>query len=118
MGGGGGAGRQRSFAICQTAGQIPDPKTALDSPEDALSEYIAKFYLKVTDDVAVHVRRHIFHYLSSLASPGKAAMSYQNKAAETTWIVYGILLSTLLYALYGLVSCQGRPRSRDQKGQA
>ena len=42
-----------------------DLKTAFDSPGLELSEYVAKFYLRVTDDVTSRVR--FFYYLSPLA---------------------------------------------------
>ena len=37
-------------AIFQTTGPILDPKTAFDSSGLKLSEYVAEFYLNVTDD--------------------------------------------------------------------
>ena len=39
--------------------RILDHKTTLDSPGLELSEYVAKFYLNVTDDVTGRVKRQI-----------------------------------------------------------
>ena len=61
-------------AICQTIERILDPKTASDILGLELSEYVAKFYLNVTDDVTGRVKGQIFDYLSLLALPGKAAV--------------------------------------------
>ena len=74
-GGGGGASRPPP-AICQTNGPILDPKTAFDSSGLELSEYVAKFYLSLTDDFTGRDICQFFEYLSLLASPGKAAVSY------------------------------------------
>ena len=71
----GGGGRLPSRAICQTTGPILDPNTEFDSPGHELSEYVAKVYLKDTDDATGRVKGYIFNYLSLLASPGKAAVS-------------------------------------------
>ena len=54
-----------------------------DSPEHKNSEYIAKVHVKITKDV----KGHILNYLSSLASPGKVAVSSRNEADGTTWFV-------------------------------
>ena len=70
-GGGGGAA---SPAIWQTAGQILDPKAAFDETAHELFEYIAEFYLQVTDDITRQIKDQIF-YMSSLASPGKVGVS-------------------------------------------
>ena len=43
-------------AICQTNGPILDPKTAFDSSGLEISEYVAKFYLNVTDEVTDRVK--------------------------------------------------------------
>ena len=64
-----------TVVICQTTGQFLDPKTAIDGPRLELSEYFAKLYLNVTDDVTGWVKSQIFDYLHSLASPYKAAVS-------------------------------------------
>ena len=66
--------RGEGRSICQTAEPILDPKTSLDSPGLVLSEYIAKFYFKVTDDVNVWAKV-LLYYLLSLASQGKTAVS-------------------------------------------
>ena len=58
-------------AIFQTNGPILDPKTAFDSPGLEISEYVAKFYLNVTDDVTGRVKGQNFEYLSLSASPGR-----------------------------------------------
>ena len=101
----GGGGR----SICQTAGPILDPKTSLDSPGLVLSEYIAKFYFKVTDDVNVWAKV-LFYYLSSLSSQGKTAVSYWVRADETAFIVPGIILSNVLSpkpnSMYWILSLQ------------
>ena len=47
-------------------------KTAFDIPRFEPSENVAKFYLKVSDDVAGWVKGQIFDYLPLLASQGKA----------------------------------------------
>ena len=57
--GGGGGSPLRSV---QTTGLILNPLTAFDSPRQDLSEYIAKFHLKVTDDVTGQVRAEIFDF--------------------------------------------------------
>ena len=51
-----GAGSSLPRAICQTAGPIIDPKTAFDSLGLEPSEYVTKFYLKVTNDVKDRVK--------------------------------------------------------------
>ena len=71
----GGEGGFGPLAICPTTGPIIDLKTALDSFGLELSEYVAKFYLYVTDDVTVRVKDKSFDNLSSLSLPGKAAVS-------------------------------------------
>ena len=91
------------LTICQTAGPILHLKTAVGSPGLELSEYVAKFYLKVTDDVTGWVKGQILNYLSSLASPGNAAELDQKKAAEMARLASGILLSTLLSLLWPCV---------------
>ena len=63
-------------AICQSAGRILDPKTRFDSSGFELSEYVARLYLNVTDDVTGRVKCQIFDNLSLPASPGKAAVSH------------------------------------------
>ena len=62
-------------AICQTNRLILDPKPVLDSTGPELSEYVAKFYMNVTDDVTGWVKGQIVEHLSLFASPGKAAVS-------------------------------------------
>ena len=90
-----------SPAICQTNGPILDSKTAFDSSESELSECVTQFYPTVIDDVTGRVKGQIFEYPSLLVSPGKATVSdWNNKADGTTWIVSGILLSTLLRLLW------------------
>ena len=69
-----GMGRFGPPAICQTNGLIPDRKTEFDSSGLKLSEYVATFYIKVTDDVTGRVQRQFFNNLALLASPGKAAV--------------------------------------------
>ena len=66
---GGGWGR---FApvVYQTTGWIIDPKTAFDSPWLELSECVAKFYLKVIDDVTGRVKGQTFDYLPSQGKAG------------------------------------------------
>ena len=96
-------------AICQINGPILDLKTSFDSSRLELSEYVAKFYMSVTDDVTSRVNGQTFEYLSLLASPGKAAVSDWNKADGTKWIMSERLLSTLL-SLCDLVPSQGHPR--------
>ena len=59
--------------ICHADAPILDPETAFDSFGLELSEYVAKFYLKVTDDVTGRVNGQILDCLSSLASPGNDA---------------------------------------------
>ena len=54
---------------------IIDPKAAFDSPRLKLSEYVAKLYLTVTDDISGRVKDRLLN-LSSLASPGKTSVSY------------------------------------------
>ena len=62
-------------AICQINGPILDPKTAFDSFGLELYEYVAKFYVNVTDDVTGRVKVFFFENLTMLASPGKVAVS-------------------------------------------
>ena len=62
-------------AVCQITGPILDPKTAFDSSGLGLPEYVAKFYLNVTEDVTGRVKGQFLDYLSLLASRGKAAIS-------------------------------------------
>ena len=76
--------------------------TAFDSSGLELSEYVAKVYLKVTDDVTGRVKGQIF-LLSPPASLGKATVSNWNKADEKALIVSGILLSALLSLLWPCV---------------
>ena len=80
--------------ICRTSGPILDSKTAFDRPRHGRSECLAKIYQKVTDDVTDRVKTKIFEYLSSLSSPGKAAVSDCNKADEAARIVSMIPLGT------------------------
>ena len=49
-------------AICQTTGPILDPKKAFDSPGPEISEYVATFYLNVTDDVTGLVKDQLFDF--------------------------------------------------------
>ena len=72
---GGGEGVSLPLVICQTSGPILDPKTALDSSELQLFEYVTIFYLNVTDNVTVRVKGQIFYCLLLLASPGKVTVS-------------------------------------------
>ena len=48
----GGVGVSAPPANCQTNGPMLNPKTAFDSPGLEISDYVAKFYLNFTDDVA------------------------------------------------------------------
>ena len=57
---------------------------------------IAKFHPQVIDDFTGQVNGQIVNYLSSLASPGKAALSNWNKTDEAIWIVFEIILNTIL----------------------
>ena len=67
-------------AICQTTGPILNPKTAFYSSRLELFEYFfIYFFVKVTDGVTGRVKVHIFDYLSSPASPGKAAVPIRLK---------------------------------------
>ena len=50
-------------------------KTAFDRSGLTLFPFVAKFYLKVTDDVTGRAKGQFFDYLSLLASRGKAAVS-------------------------------------------
>ena len=59
-------GGSRPPAIKLTTGPILDPKTAFDSPVHELTENIAKFHLKATDDVAGYVKGQILD--SAIAS--------------------------------------------------
>ena len=68
-------GSFRPLAICQSTRPILDLKTAFDSSGLKISEYVAKLYLKVTDDVTGRVKGQIFNYQSLLASLGKTAVS-------------------------------------------
>ena len=72
---GGGRFNPPPLAICQTNGPILDPKTAFGSSGFELSEYVANFFLNVTDEVAGWATRQSFEYLSLLASPGTAVIS-------------------------------------------
>ena len=73
-------GRLGLPAICHNTFPVLNRKTEFDSPGLELPKYPAKFYLKVTNDVTGRVKDQIIDYLSLLASPGKAAVSNQNKA--------------------------------------
>ena len=56
--------------------QFSIQKMAFDSSGLGLSEYVAKFYLSVTDvNVTGRVKDQIFEFLSLLTSPGKSAVS-------------------------------------------
>ena len=101
-------------AICQTSGPIIYPKMSFYSPGLQLSGYIAKLYVKATDDVTDRIKCQFCDYPSLSASPGKAAVSNWNKADGTTWIMSGILLSIPL-TLCDLVSNQCHPRSKKMK---
>ena len=57
-----GGGRFGPLAICQTTGLTVNLITAFDSSGLELSEYVAKVYLKVTDDVTGRVKGQIFDY--------------------------------------------------------
>ena len=70
-----GGGAIRPPPSCQNTGLILDPKTVFDSSGFEISEYVANFYLNVTDDVTGRVKGQILDYLSLLASPGKAPVS-------------------------------------------
>ena len=70
-----GGGASPHVLSIKIVGPIIDPNTEFDSPGHELSEYVAKVYLKDTDDATGRVKGHIFNYLSLLASPGKAALS-------------------------------------------
>ena len=51
-----GRGRYAPLTVYQSIRLILDSKTAFDFPGQELSEYIAKFHLKVTDDVTDNVK--------------------------------------------------------------
>ena len=84
-------GRDFDLDTHQTNGPILDPKTTFHSPRHEHSKNIAKKFLNATDDVTNQVKGLIFYHLSSLVSPGKAAISDWNKVDETTLIVSGLL---------------------------
>ena len=83
-------------AICRSTGPILDPKTVFDSPGLELCEYATKYSLKFIHDVKDRVKLNIFYYLSSLASPGKAAVSDLDKADEVAKSMSGISVVNLV----------------------
>ena len=60
-----GGGRFGPLAICQTTGLTVNLITAFDSSGLELSEYVAKVYLKVTDDVTGRVKGQIFFTITT-----------------------------------------------------
>ena len=62
-----GGGRFGPPAICQMIEPILDPKKVFDNPVRELSEYVAKFYLKVTDDGTGGAQLRFFTVISDLA---------------------------------------------------
>ena len=59
--GGGGDAFRLSPAICQSNEPIFDPKTKFYSSGLELPEYVAKFYLNVTDDVTGRAKDQFFN---------------------------------------------------------
>ena len=114
---GGGAFRPSTLpAICQTNGLIIDPTTAFhESSGLEISEYVAKFYLNVTDYVTGRVKGQILEHLTLLTSPDKEAVSDWNKAHGTTWIVPGILLSAIISLLWPCVKSRSSRVTRPKR---
>ena len=92
----GGPFRPPPPAICQSNGPILDPETAFDDSGPELSQYVAKFYLNVIDDVTGRVKGQFFNICHCLLR--RAKQPYQ-KADGTKWILSKLLLSTLLSLL-------------------
>ena len=111
-GGGGKAFRPPPPAICQTNGQILDPKMAFDSSGLELAEYVAKFYLNVTVDVTGRVKD--LFLISVIAR--FAGQNSLIKLKLSQWNEMDRVLDTSKYlpsqAFCDLVSSQGHLRSR------
>ena len=72
--------RNSIFGTNRANERILGPKTAFDTSGLEISEYAAKCYLNVTDDVTGRIKGQFFEYLQLFASPGKAAVSDWSKA--------------------------------------
>ena len=102
-------------ALCQTNGPIIDPTTAFhESSGLEISEYVAKFYLNVTD-VTGRVKGQILEHLTLHTSPDKVAVSDWNEAHGTTWIVPGILLNTIISLLWPCVKSRSSRVTRPKR---
>ena len=77
----GGGGRFSPRAICQTTGPILDPKMAFDSTGLELSEYPAKFCLKVADDVT-GVKEQFFAFCHCWLRRAKQTYQIEIKSME------------------------------------